>query len=77
MFSNFHNYFTIKSYQTDMSTSCLEPWEKALFHSLILISITLFIYTIYFLGFSDSTNTNYPENVILPLKIGDYHSVYL
>jgi hypothetical protein len=31
MISNIRNYFTVKNYQTDVSTSTIEPWERVLF----------------------------------------------
>ncbi|CAG8587656.1 23919_t:CDS:2 [Cetraspora pellucida] len=58
MLSSIHNYFVVKSYQSDINTSpSLEPWERAL---------------LYF------ASANYPEsNIHYPLKICEYHSLYL
>ncbi|RIA94695.1 hypothetical protein C1645_759336 [Glomus cerebriforme] len=48
MFSNINNYFSLMNYQSDISTSkSLEPWEKALFNSCVIVGITLLAYTTF------------------------------
>ncbi|GBB99887.1 hypothetical protein RclHR1_03670007 [Rhizophagus clarus] len=69
MISYIRNYLTVKNYQNDVSTSSIEPWERVLFNSVIVLSITLFMYTAF---------ANFPEqNFNFHYSIGDYHSFCL
>ncbi|CAB4378459.1 hypothetical protein RhiirA5_353853 [Rhizophagus irregularis] len=48
MLTTINNYFSLMKYQSDISTSkSLEPWEKALFNSCIIVGITLLAYTTF------------------------------
>ncbi|CAG8641743.1 5651_t:CDS:2 [Paraglomus occultum] len=49
MFTEIKNYFAFKTYQSEVTTSTkgLDPWEKALFDSLVFVSITLLTYTTF------------------------------
>ncbi|RIA95149.1 hypothetical protein C1645_758321 [Glomus cerebriforme] len=69
MISYIRNYFALKSYQHDISTSAIEPWERVLFNSVIVLSITLFMYTAF---------ANFPEQSLnFAGNLGDYHSFCL
>ncbi|CAG8548178.1 4657_t:CDS:2 [Paraglomus occultum] len=69
MFTNIKNYFAFKAYQSEVTTSTkgLDPWEKALFDSLIFVSITLLTYTAF---------ATLPDQV-LSAKFDDLNSVHL
>ncbi|CAG8527715.1 6625_t:CDS:2 [Funneliformis caledonium] len=69
MISQIRNYLAVKRYQSEVSTSSVEPWERALFNSAIILSITLFSYTAF------ANLPNQGQN--FPINLGDYHSLYL
>lgn len=47
MISSIRNYFTVKNYQSEVSTSTIEPWERVLF-SKFLFLFFLINFSIYF-----------------------------
>ncbi|CAG8605902.1 7976_t:CDS:2 [Paraglomus brasilianum] len=52
MFQKIGNYLALKNYQYELTTALymLEPWEKALFNSLVIIGSSLLVYaTIFYL----------------------------
>ncbi|RIA84648.1 hypothetical protein C1645_783658 [Glomus cerebriforme] len=50
MLKTIRNYFALKNYQYEVTTALymLEPWEKALFNSIIIVCLALFTYTTVF-----------------------------
>ncbi|KAF0436356.1 small subunit of serine palmitoyltransferase-like protein [Gigaspora margarita] len=50
MFSRIREYLVLKNYQYEVTTSLymLEPWEKALFNSLVIVGLGLLSYTTVF-----------------------------
>nr|CAG8554290.1 7502_t:CDS:2 [Entrophospora candida] len=52
MFRTIRDYLALKNYQYEVTTALymLEPWEKALFNTLVLVGLALFTYTtVYYL----------------------------
>ncbi|CAB4383346.1 hypothetical protein RhiirA5_495591 [Rhizophagus irregularis] len=53
MLKAIRNYLALKNYQYEVTTALymLEPWEKALFNSIVIVFLALFTYTTFFYVF--------------------------
>jgi len=53
MLKAIRNYLALKNYRYEVTTALymLEPWEKALFNSIIIVFLALLAYTTFFYVF--------------------------